>query len=244
MARINKMTDTLLNFQDILYEIVEKRGQFRSNARDSEKFHISDSGGCYRARYMKRLGIQPTFPIPPGALCKMMAGDAAHDQLQRILKSYDKLLAAETTVGTDDVIGHFDGIVRHDEAKFLLDFKTIEKWGMTHIRKDGPKREHMLQLFTYWYFLRKDYKDLDQASLVYVMREDYQIKQFDWLWSDDVAAEMSREWSPLLAYWDRKELPPCTCTELYNGTGPKYCRFKTDEIGSSCCDELLINKKL
>lgn len=233
----------MISVQDLINEAVERNNQVRSGARDASYFHASDAGTCYRKRVYKRLGIEPTSEIAVGALRKMVAGDAGHEKLQSLLNRYGKLFAAEGEVQTEHIKGHFDGIIKHDNQKCLLEIKTIEKWGMTHIRKDGPKKEHELQMWTYWLFLRKDYKDLDQAVLSYVKREDFEAQDFVYEWNQEIhALAVLEEWTPLIAYWEAQELPPCTCKDDYNGSGPKYCRYATSE--EECCDESLFDPAL
>ena len=242
----------MINSQLIIDRAIQKRSQVRGSARDLTFFHISDSGTCYRKRYMKRLGVEPIIPIPTASLRKMLAGDAGHEMLQELLRNDGALFAYEQKVGNEDIKGHHDGIIKTEGgAKVLLEFKTVEKWAMSHITGSctcsgdkahdyGPKPEHKLQMFTYWRFLRTDYKNLDQASLVYIKREDFGAKQFDFLWDESFNQIVIDEWLPLLKYWAKQELPPCTCHLDYGGNGVKYCRYKNEDE-TNCCMEELIN---
>lgn len=243
---------SLIDVQAIIDAAVEKRSQVRGEARDADKFHVSDSGTCYRKRYFKRLGIQPTIPIPTASLRKMLAGDAGHDMLQGLLRYSGDLYASEQTVGDDNIKGHHDGIIKpgFGPAKVLLEFKTIEKWSMSHItgacscagpkaHAYGPKPEHELQMFTYWTYLREEYTGLDQAALVYLKREDFGAKQFDYVWNESVAQRVLEEWEPLLTYWRKLETPECTCDRDFNGAGRGYCRYKSED-GLTCCNRDLL----
>ncbi len=243
----------LVDVQAIIDAAVIKRSQSRGAMRDSGKFHVSDAGTCYRKRYLKRLGVEPIVPIPTASLRKMLAGDAGHDMLQGLLRYSGDLFASEQEVGNQDIKGHHDGIVKptYGPEKVLLEFKTIEKWAMTHITGScscqgdkahpyGPKPEHKLQMFTYWAFLRNEYIGLNQTSLIYVKREDFGAKQFDFVWSNDIRDQVAAEWAPLLHHWDTKTLPPCTCHKDYGGNGISYCRYKNED-GTECCDANLVN---
>lgn len=231
--------DSLIDIQKLIDEATQKRSQSKSVARDTSYFHVSDAGTCYRKRYFKRLGIEPKVPIPVGALRKMLAGEAGHQMLQDLLQLNGGLFAAEGTVKTEHILGHFDALYKTERGKLLLEFKTVEKWGMTHIKRDGPKPEHELQMFTYWSLMRGDYRDLNQASLFYVKREDFEGVPFNYLWSFDIQARVQREWRTLVAYWNRQELPPCTCNKDYGGQGIKYCRY-INEDGETCCNQELL----
>lgn len=229
----------MFNVQELINQAVEKNNQVKAGDRDGSKFHVSDAGGCYRARYYKRLGVEPTRTIDTPALRKMVAGDAGHEKLQYLLRRNGSLFAAEGTVETEDIKGHFDAIVTNGELS-LLEIKTVEKWGMSHIKRSGAKREHKLQMFTYWYLLRKKLPNLDSAVLSYIKREDFEAHDFYFKWSEEIEEQVLNEWDTLGEYWTRKEIPPCTCKEMYDGAGPKYCRYSTSD--TECCDELLYHK--
>lgn len=230
----------MLNVGKLIDQAVVARSEAKGAKRSASHFHVSDAGLCYRKRFLKRMGVPPTRLIPPGALRKMLAGEGGHEILQETLQGYGALFAAELEVRTEDILGHFDAIVKDGDHKVLLEFKTVEKWSMGHIKKDGPKPEHIMQMFTYWTMLRRDFTYLNQATLVYLMREDFQNISFDYLWDREVATRVSAEWSPLLGYWMRGELPPCTCNKDYGGSGISYCQYQAPDK-ESCCSATLFN---
>lgn len=226
----------MFDINTLINEIVIKNNQIKSGGRNKDRFHVSDAGGCYRARFYKRLGVEPTREIDAPALKKMIAGDASHEKLQQLLRRHGNLVASEGTVETEHYIGHFDAIVKNG-VKTLLEIKTTEKWGMGHIKKTGAKKEHELQVFTYWSLLRNDYKDLNDCTILYMKREDWEGVPFNYMWSDKIQEKVDQEWLPLIGYWTSKKLPPCSCKDLYDGAGPKYCRYATSE--TECCDSSL-----
>ena len=233
----------MFNVQKLIDKSIETNYQFKGDLRDNEKFHVSDSGTCYRKRFYKRLGIVPTGKIDTKSLRKMVAGDAGHEKIQWLLNRYGNLFASEGELETEHIKGHFDGVVKNGKEKSLLEIKTIEKWSMGYIKKDGPKNEHVLQLFTYWWLLRQDYLNLDQAVLSYIKREDFETHDFYYKWNKKLVTKVLKEWKPLVAYWKKKKLPPCTCDEDYGGNGVKYCRYKT-KSGKRCCSKALFTNYL
>lgn len=228
----------MIKIQQLIDEAVQKNNQVRSGARDSDFFHVSDAGTCYRKRYFKRLGVPATTEIAVASLRKMVAGDAGHEMLQKLLYRAGSLFAAEGTIQSKHIKGHFDAIVK-SEGKCLIEFKTIEKWAMGYIKKDGPKREHLTQMFTYWSFLRDDYQSLDQATLAYMKREDFEAVEFNYVWDSDIAVKVSEEWSPLIDFWNKQIIPPCTCNEDYGGKGVNYCRYPSEDRETCCSEELI-----
>lgn len=227
------------NVQTLIDTLIQENNQYKSGQRDNAKFSISDAGGCYRARIYKRMGIEPTRKIEIEGLRKMVAGDAGHEKLQSLLWRGHKMFLSENEVESEHLLGHPDGIIKHGNTKYLVEFKTIEKWGMGHIKRDGAKQPHVLQLFTYWSLLREDIANLDRAVLSYIKREDFEAHDFYFNWNDNIQAQVNAEWHPLITHWVEKTLPDCTCIEMYNGAGPKYCRYLNNLENMTCCDEKL-----
>lgn len=230
------------NIQSIINEIIEENSQYKTSKRNNAKFSISDAGGCYRARIYKRLGVAPTRTIEIAALRKMAAGDSAHEKLQQLLWRGKKMFMSENEVEDEHRLGHPDGIIKSGNIKHLVEFKTVEKWSMGWIKKGGAKREHILQMFTYWELLRKDIQDLNRAVLSYIKREDFEAHDFYFNWSDNIKRDVDQEWQPLIKHWIDKTLPDCTCLEMYNGKGPAYCRYLNNPENMTCCSEKLFEK--
>lgn len=235
------MTDV----QALIDGSVQEWSDTKSAQRDNSMFSVSDAGLCYRSRFLKRQGVAPTRVTPVGALRKMLAGEAGHEKLQEVLSASGALLSSEVPVQAGrGILGHYDAVVAApDGAQVLLEFKTIEKFQMAHIKKDGPKNPHILQMFTYWHLLKRSNAnpELGQASLIYLMREDFQAISFDYLWDPEVSKRIKNEWAPLLAFWDHQDLPPCTCGSDYGGKGVSYCRYQTSP--DTCCDEALFVRR-
>lgn len=233
-----------LNIQVLIDDIIKSNSAYNTGQRDNRKFSISDAGGCYRARIYKRLGIEPTRIIETAALRKMTAGNAGHEKLQQLLWKGKKMFMSENAVESEHLLGHPDGIIKSGDAKVLVEFKTIEKFQMGYIRKTGAKQPHVLQMFTYWSLLRRDIRDLDHAVLSYVKREDFEALDFHFIWNEGIQAQVDNEWTPLIKHWIDKTLPDCTCKDMYDGAGPKYCSFLNNIENLTCCDEKLWTKEV
>lgn len=229
----------MFNFQTLIDEVVIKNNQYKGGQRDNAKFSVSDAGTCYRKRYLKRLGVPPTREIEVAALRKMLAGDAGHSKLQSLLKYQGKLYMSETELETDHIKGHPDAVVKNGVLS-LVEIKTVEKFSLAWIKKQGAKPEHKMQMFTYWSLLRKDLPELNDAVLTYVKREDFEAHDYYFKWTPEIAKQVEDEWNPLIAYWNKKELPPCTCNVDYGGSGVKYCLYQQDEL--NCCDKDLVKQ--
>jgi hypothetical protein len=246
----------MIDLQQIIDDAITSTNQVSGRTKQNPKFYVSDAGTCYRKRYFKRLGLEGDVKIEMPALRKMAAGEGSHIHLSKLLTDTRKLFGNEGIVENEHIRGRYDGIIKdEDHQKLVVDFKTVEKWGMSHIKGSckcadknepghvGPKKEHELQLFTYWSFLRKDFTNLDQAVLLYVKREDFGSAQFNYLWSEDIQKEVAAEWLPLIDYWEKEEVPPCTCVDDYGGNGIKYCRYANADK-TECCSLNLLKQEI
>lgn len=234
----------MLNVQTLLDEALIKRSENWPKSKEP-KFHISDAGKCYRQRYFKRLGVERLVPMPLGGMRKGAAGDAAHEKITSLLDR--GVMAAERYLETEHIRGRFDTLIKDKEGnKALIQIKSTEKWQLGHIKTKGPSAHDELQLFTEWTLAREDYKDLDQAILFYVKREDFQGVAYDYQWSEEIKKKVEQDFKPLIAYWLKQELPPCTCHQDYDGKGPDYCMYKeVDEVTGEtigCCNEKLMTE--
>lgn len=230
----------MFDIQKIVDDALLRNNAWAGSKRPVGRFNVSDAGLCYRARTYKRLGVPSQVKMTGADLRKMMSGTASHEKIQYLLKRTGNIILAEDEVGTEHRVGHPDGVIIENGEMAVIDFKTIEKWAMGWIKKKGAKKNHELQLFTYWVDLRKIIPNLNHGLLFYMKREDWEAKPFNYIWNDNIEQMVNDEWNPLIEYWVREELPPCTCSEDYDGAGVKYCKFATSE--TQCCSETLYTK--
>jgi len=88
-----------------------------------------------------------TFPL--------LQGTAIHEELHRIMQSYDTPYASEIQILKEDTkypwTGTIDAYTEDDNGNVvLLDYKTIS--GASYSFLDGPKPEHIMQVSAYYHY--------------------------------------------------------------------------------------------
>ena len=129
----------------------------------------SSAGGCLRARYYSRIGIEEKDTPEARAFRIFQNGDHMHDRLQTYLEGAKVLLMREAPLRNDkyQIQGHTDGLLSLAHREDLdielavLELKSINDRGFGGIVKNGSaKSEHIDQALTYLYCLRERQKFL------------------------------------------------------------------------------------
>lgn len=123
------------------------------------------------------------------------------------------------------------------------EFKTQNQWGAEKSWEQGPGFHHVMQVATYYDLYESEGVELPEVilrlgierwRLTIVAKSDMKMPVFEILPSHREAAHERIE--TLNGYWDRMEIPPCTCGRNMTWE-PKYCPYSN---GVSCCDPSLI----
>lgn len=145
------------------------------------------------------------------------------------------------------VKGHFDDLVlvapyevpevykqggQADPPKHLIlyDYKTAHSKSFTY-KKDKMSHYWKLQLGTYMYTLRKhslkhdpklkgpwvETKDLTEARILIISKDDLRLAELQLMWSDELEKEVLDYWKSINTYWKNKIMPPCTCADHEGG---------------------------
>ena len=146
----------------ILYEIAKKRAESKPREYSVDVFHASELGGCPRAIYFKRMGLDKVEPRPVNYF-RLEDGTALHLRIQKDLQEAKVLIEKEKIVKEKllGIQGHFDGVVNVEIAigvqePVLLEIKSINKKGFTELYK--PKKGHYIQ--ANFYAIRKKLKKI------------------------------------------------------------------------------------
>lgn len=100
----------------------------------------------------------------------------------------------------------------------------------------GLSHYHKMQLGTYMYLLRKVdalaiegahewpehtpgniidlLHDLKEARIIRISKDDLCMSEDELLWTPALAKQVAEYWGSLNSYWDRKQIPRCTCAEF------------------------------
>lgn len=189
--------------------------RLREPRKKSRKFYLSDMGKCMRMRWLKRKGIGAEFAPHVSWLFKI--GDLYHDFVYKALESQGILLASEDYIQTDHFIGKYDGIVKDEEGKAVLDIKSAGGYKMREIEKGKDDEQYISQILSYQMLLMDEgQKDLKKSIILYVNKEPgdklpnsfverhYRLTN----WRKEL---LKNEMKTLTDYWEKDKIPPCGC---------------------------------
>lgn len=191
------------------------------------KFYISDMGKCQKMRWLKRKGIKTEFAPYVNWMFKI--GDLYHDYAYTALESQGVLLESEDYVESPHFRGRYDGIVKDDEGKAVLDAKSVAGYRFNKILKGEDDEQAIAQVLTYQMLLEDGgMKDLVKSIILYLNKEPGDRFPFSFMekhyrltkWRED---KLRAEMKMMADYWEKDEIPNCTCPgwmKAYNSFQP------------------------
>jgi hypothetical protein len=198
-------------------------------AKSKEKRNYGDYWSASSAGYCMRKVIFDRLKVPPvkeDARKQRIfeVGHVFHEWAQRITKDAGVSIAQEEELIDEKIMvkGHFDDIVKGADGPILIDYKSSSSYSFKY-KKDKPSHYHTMQLGTYMYMLRKQprFKDLKEARITLISKDDLRMKDQQLLWSAGLEKIVFQYWSTLNSYWKNKQIPKCTCAdyEINDRTG-------------------------
>lgn len=187
----------------------------RESRSKKRRFYLSDMSKCFRVRWLKRKGIGSEFA--PHVNWLFQIGDLYHDFVYKALEAQGRLLASEDYVETDHFIGRYDGIVKDEEGKAVLDIKSAPAYKIQRVIKGEDDEESIAQVLSYQMLLMEgEHKDLKKAIILYVNKEPGDRVPFDFVekhyrltsWRK---RKLKEEMDIMVKYWKGNKIPPCTC---------------------------------
>jgi hypothetical protein len=140
----------------------------------------------------------------------------------------------------DDIKWFFEKIIDDMEVNFTHDIpvsikeiKSVSSFMMEKVIAKGAIRSHQLQLLHYQMGLQ-----LDRASVVYVGREDAQLREFDLEDVDSLKKQYYAELKALKGFLDADDMPPLEEKIIWEGKfsknfGVEYSNYLTRLYGYS-----------
>lgn len=121
-------------------------------------------------------------------------------------------------------------INRLDNSRLILyDYKTVNSQSFKY-KKDKMSHYHRMQLGTYMYMLRKanpktdkwymfnyDLKDLTEARILNISKDDLRLSEFQLIWDDKLEKDVVAYWTTLNKHWEARTWPKCTCADHEGG---------------------------
>jgi CRISPR/Cas system-associated exonuclease Cas4 (RecB family) len=151
-------------------------------------------------------------------------GDGIHLKIQNIFKEQGILVEAEQSITDEDyhVKGKPDAVINLSTGLCLLDIKTQNQKAWARRKEDGKRTVvagHRKQILLYKILLKKHrYPDLDDCRVYYINRNTGEREEFKLFFTDQEEKEIKEELTVLNEFFDKQEMPPCTCD-------PKNCPF-------------------
>lgn len=199
----------------------------------------SSAGYCMRKVIFDRLGVPP---VEEDARKERIfeSGHVFHEWIQRVTRNAGISIAQELELQDEKyfIRGHIDDLAVVGEAVMLIDYKTQNSRAFQWQKKlgKGLSHYHKMQLGTYMYLLRKVdalaiegahewpehtpgniidlLHDLKEARIIRISKDDLCMSEDELLWTPALAKQVAEYWGSLNSYWDRKQIPRCTCAEF------------------------------
>ncbi len=122
-----------------------------------------------------------------------------------------------------------------------IEIKSANGRSMKRTFDQGHASEsHAAQIATYYLLANRNPDQMpampERWDVVMLGKEFLGI--LEWPLRDEDIAATEAKIELLRHSWSNREVPPCTCTEEFNGKGPLYCAYK--EPGGTCCSDVLV----
>lgn len=238
--------------------------QHIADSREDKEYltwRASQMGKCLREHFLLRAGVKQTTPPDSLSQRKFAVGDVFHEYIQGVVldnlgreTAHGKIVAVEVEVEVadpeTDSAGRCDLVIMFEDGyTIMFDIKSMHSRAFWHLEKSGKtvkeKYPHYVQqLLTYMYQWKQRGTPVDEGRLLLVSKDDLCIKETTYYLTDELEADVLKEFATLNQHWAEKKLPPCTCKEMYldkdgNSNGPNYCSYgvKRDGIKKvvDCC---------
>lgn len=199
--------------------------------RDYGKYWSASSAGyCMRKSILERLKVPYVEKEQDARLQRVFtSGHIFHSWIQGVTKDAGVSVAQEDELVDEKLMvkGHFDDLIQTEKGLLLIDYKTVNSNAFKY-KKDTPSHYHTMQLGTYLYMLRKDHKDLAEARITLISKDDLRMKDQPLLWTPALEKKVVEYWTTLNGYWKKKQLPKCTCGD-YEINAKTGVGFMADE---------------
>lgn len=194
------------------------------------KWHPSAMFGCDRQALYAKCQMPPSEPLESKTLRVFGVGHALHEILQRAVEEAE-LGTTYTELTLEDleleIKGTLDQLIEIGPDHWeLWEYKSIKSKAFKY--GGLPKSEHLLQAITYAMILRKQGKKVQNIRLVYVSKDDLEIGEYIYPWTDELESRVIQRLDALRAYESANTLPP----RLPMKSGKRdwrctYCRWQT-----------------
>lgn len=189
---------------DALKEPREKKKQ--------TSWHPSSLGSCLTGAYLARKGAERDEPFDDRTLRVFKVGNMMEDWLVGTIEKTGAKFKKQVRIELPelDVTGYADLVMETPDGDLPYEIKSKNSkafWWMEK-KKQGPNRQHMMQLWIYLKFLNRP-----EGRLIYLSKDDLAILEYIVRLNDEkLEAEVMAELKILNAAW-KAQLPPPPITD-------------------------------
>lgn len=157
----------------MIAEILKQYGYKKLNDRPKypkERHWPSDAAKCLRALVYQWRGEQPR--TREGRFFFILSDGEAHHKLitQQLEEAGVQVTMKEAPLRDPklNISGKLDALIKFNDKYYVLEIKSINRYGFDEIIRDGPKEDHVIQLQLYLHFVQNLFKiDAKSGILLY-----------------------------------------------------------------------------
>jgi CRISPR-associated protein Cas4 len=142
--------------------------------RPRERHWPSDTGKCPRALVYQWRGEQ--VKSPDGRLFFIFSDGEMHHQIiaKHLEDAGVQITMKEAPIRDKErnISGKLDALLKIDGKYYVLEIKSINRYGFEEILKEGPREEHVLQLQLYLYYVNNLFKIETKIGILLYKNKD------------------------------------------------------------------------
>jgi len=205
----------------MLKEIIDKFYLEKQKAKQNKeqiKFYISEAGKCPRGIFFSFKNI-PREELEAYRLRIFDHGDYIQQMTLKPLFSYGVIRATEIDIPAQEIVsGRADAIVSIEGKPYVLDVKSMN--GMIFEKLNDYKKEHYWQVQLYLHYFK-----IPKGILLYVNKDNQQIKEFIFDYNPEVAERLLKNFE-ILREMINKDIVPARLPDYPENWQCKYCQYK------------------
>ncbi|MFA5794180.1 MAG: CRISPR-associated protein Cas4 [Candidatus Brocadiia bacterium] len=169
----------------MIAELLKKYAKDKMSSRPphpKEKHWPSDAAKCLRALVYQWRG-EKALPTNPRLFFIFADGDMHHKAIVQQLSDAGVEVTMREAPLRDpklNISGKLDALIKLDGRYYVLEIKSINRWGFEEVIRDGPKEEHVIQLQLYLYFVQNIFRiEAKSGILLYKNKDTSSFYDFD-----------------------------------------------------------------
>jgi len=204
----------------MLREIIDKFYLDRQKDKNQHHFYISDAGRCARSIFFKFKNA-PRKEMEANILRLFDHGNHIHQLIMKPLLSTRDIhvVASEVNIPPQELVsGRADAIVSDGKELYVLDIKSMNSMGFRYLDKAKEENINQIQLYLHYFKIPK-------GILLYVNKDDQQLKEFIVNYNQVQAQSLLDELANLKKQIDSDIIPP-RFPGYPDNWQCKYCQFR------------------